>query len=91
MSRYLLGLHPAFHRGTLHYSLLLRPGSLAAVKGRLPVPGESGVIHVEWRREGSGIRYRLETPLPLVLHLESGAPVQVARVFEHVFDSEELR
>jgi hypothetical protein len=49
------------------------------------------VIHVEWRREGSGIRYRLETPLPLVLHLESGAPVQVARVFEHVFDSEELR
>jgi hypothetical protein len=91
MSRYLLGLHPAFHRGRSHYSLMLRPGSLTAVKGRLPVPGESDVIHVEWRREGSGIRYRLETPLPLVLHPESGAPVQVARVFENVFHSEELR
>jgi len=49
------------------------------------VPGESGVIHVEWRREGSDIHYRLETPLPLVLHPESGAPVQVTRLFEHVF------
>jgi len=90
MSRYLLGLHPTFHRGRLHYSLLLRPGSLAAVKGRLPVPGESGVIHVEWRREGSDIHYRLETPLPLVLHPESGAPVQVTRLFEHVFHAADV-
>ena len=91
MSRYLLGLHPAFHLGRLHYTLLLRPGSLPGVQGRLPVPGEKGVIIIEWRRGGSDIHYRLETPLALVLHPESGAPIRIARVFEHVFHSEELR
>lgn len=90
MSRYLLGLHPAFQCGRLHYSLLLRPGSLPAAKGRLPVPGETGVIDIEWRRVGLDIHYRLETPLALVLHPESGAPIRVARVFEHVFHPEEL-
>ncbi len=96
LSRFLLGLNARFDLGASHYAFLLRPGSLPAAQGRLPVPGAAGAIEISWSREGQNLRYRLETPVPLVLHPTPGQPcgidrpVAVDHVFERMFTARQL-
>lgn len=70
LTRFVLGLDARFDRGPLHYALNLRPGSLPAAKGTIPLPNGRGVIKVRWSRAGTAVRYRLETPVPILLHPE---------------------
>ena len=87
LSRYLLGLRPRRDLGELHFELALATGSLAEVTGRVPIAGCEETITVRWAKDASGVRYTLETPVPLVLHLAArltgGAPrqVEVERTF----------
>jgi hypothetical protein len=83
MSRYLLGLRPRFDRGTGHYDLELKPGSMRAASGVVPVNGADDRIRIAWRRKGKAIRYAIDATRPVWLHLpaENGqAPGRVEAV-----------
>ncbi|MGD0227924.1 MAG: family 78 glycoside hydrolase catalytic domain [Terriglobia bacterium] len=71
LSRFVLGLDPRFDRAPLNFALNLQPGGLPSANGCVPLPSGQGVIQVHWSRRSNGIQYELETPVPIVLHLES--------------------
>lgn len=85
LSRFVLGLDPRLGLAPLNYALILRPGTLPAAKGCVPLHGEEGVIQVRWSRRSNGIEYHLETSVPIVLHLKPRqspglrSPVRVER------------
>jgi len=87
LSRYLLGLQPRFDLGPMNFSVSLATGSLTNVSGTLPIAGQDGIIKVSWTKDAAGLRYTLETPAPLTLHLDArlagGKPrsVKVERTF----------
>jgi hypothetical protein len=70
LSRYVLGLDPRFDQAPLNYALNLQPGGLPRAKGCVPLPNGQGVIRVHWSRRSDGIDYELETPVPIILHLD---------------------
>ena len=70
LSRFVLGLDSRFDRAPLNYALNLQPGNLPSAKGCIPLPGDHGVIQMQWSRGPNGIEYRLETPEPIVLHID---------------------
>ncbi|MFY8222966.1 MAG: sulfatase-like hydrolase/transferase [Pirellulales bacterium] len=83
LSRWCLGLHPRQDLGERHFVVRLEPGSLASASGRVPIPGGTGAVAVRWSREKGGIRYTVETPEPIMLHLPGGhEPVAVESRFE---------
>jgi len=87
LSRYLLGLQPRYDLGAMNFGLSLATGSLASVSGTVPIAGQDGVIKVAWTKDASGLRYTLETPVPLVLHLDAkltGSEPRTINV-EHTF------
>ena len=87
LSRYLLGLQPRHDLGAMNFGLSLATGSLASVSGTVPIAGQDGVIKVAWTKDASGLRYTLETPVPLVLHLDAkltGSEPRTINV-EHTF------
>ncbi|MEO6874242.1 MAG: hypothetical protein ABI222_05420 [Opitutaceae bacterium] len=71
LSRYLLGLQPRFDLGAMNFDVSLATGSLANVSGDVPVAGTDHVIKVVWTKDATGLRYTLETPVPLTLHLDA--------------------
>jgi alpha-L-rhamnosidase len=85
LSRFVLGLDPRFDRAPLNYALSVQPGSLRSAKGAIPLPNQQGVIKVHWTRNPGGIEYELQTPVPIVLHLDPRqnrglqSPIQVER------------
>lgn len=83
LTRYLLGLNRRFDLGAEQYAFTLRPGSLERAQGSLPMM-EGGEIRVAWTREGGEIRYRLDTPRPITVRFDTGAPVQVKEHFERI-------
>jgi len=70
LSRFVLGLDPRFDLAPMNFALNLQPGGLPRAKGRVLLPGGQGVMQVHWSRGSSGIEYTLETPAPIVLHLD---------------------
>ena len=73
LSRFVLGLSPRFDLSENLYALTLRPGSLRAASGALPLAGGAGQVEVSWRCEGDEIVYRIVTPRPVrVQGLEPG-------------------
>jgi alpha-L-rhamnosidase len=87
LSRYLLGLQPRFDLGLMNFDVSLATGSLTNVSGTLPIAGRDDVIKISWTKDAAGLHYILETPAPLVLHLDAGIAggqprsVQVDRAF----------
>ena len=72
LSRYLLGLQARFDLGPMNFAVSLATGSLTTVSGTLPIAGRDGIIKVSWKKDAAGLHYTLETPAPLVLHLDAG-------------------
>jgi len=85
LSRYVLGLNARYDLGMRHYVLSLKPGSLPQAEGGLPLPDGAGVIRVRWQRETGGIRYQVETPVPIHIHI-GAETVRVERRFERVLN-----
>jgi len=91
LSRYALGLQPRYDLGERHFAVVLAPGSLAQAQGCLPLPGSNETLKIRWKRTAGKVRYRVETPFPIWLHLPArltGAEprtVAVDRVFEQSF------
>jgi hypothetical protein len=85
LSRYVLGLHPRQDLGERHFNLKVLPGSLPQAEGRVPIPGADASVKVTWRREPGGLRYRLETPVPVTLHLQSPGKDRLVKI-ERIFD-----
>lgn len=81
LSRALLGLRPRFDLGAMNFDVSLATGSLTKVSGQVPVAATNHVIKVAWTKDAAGLHYTLETPVPLVLHLDAsltgGQPHQV--------------
>ncbi|MFM8413859.1 MAG: hypothetical protein ACKOCX_03955 [Planctomycetota bacterium] len=88
LSRYVLGLQPRQDLGERHVELSFVDGPLEWAEGLVPLPGTDKPVAVRWERTPAGVRYRLETPIPIWLHLKSptagGADrvVPVEQVFE---------
>jgi hypothetical protein len=82
LSRYVLGLNPRYDRGERHFDLRVIAGSLAKAQGKVPL-ADGGVIDVAWKREKDRIRYQLNTPKPIVLHIGDES-VAVQDKFERV-------
>jgi len=92
LSRYVLGLWPRCDLGARHFEFRFEPGNLTHARGRLPLPGEGKTIAVEWRRTGTSIEYRIESPCTvdvqgLKTQNMSGTPVGVSGTY-HVTLSE---
>ncbi len=68
LSRYVLGLHPRFDLGRNHFVLNVKAGSLRSARGAMPLPDGSGLVRVEWTREGGELHYRLVSDRPIWLH-----------------------
>jgi hypothetical protein len=72
LSRYVLGLHPAFDRKALSFDLKLVTGGLAEASGKVPLPnGET--VKVSWTKKERQIEYTVESPVRLEVMLEDPA------------------
>lgn len=80
LSRYALGLQPRQDLGVNHFVLTLHPGSLKQAEGNLPLPGLDQTIKVKWRNGSEGIHFRLQTPVPIVLHIPGKSAAAAERV-----------
>ena len=78
LSRFVLGLTPRFDLSADLYTLTLRPGSLRAASGALPLAGGAGQVEVSWRREGDEILYRVAAPRPVRLLGLGGGEAEAA-------------
>ena len=58
-----------FHQQLEVPQLDLATGSLPAASGTVPIAGRGEAITVSWEKDAAGLRYTLETPVPLTLHL----------------------
>ena len=47
----------------------------SGAEGRVPLPGAAESVQVKWTRTAKGARYRLTTPVPIVLHLDQAVEV----------------
>ena len=72
LTRYLLGLRARQDLGRHHFDLAVADCAVPGASGVLPFAYEEGVIRVNWTREGDFLDYRVESPLPVVLHLPAG-------------------
>jgi alpha-L-rhamnosidase len=64
LSRYGLGLHPAFDRGLNSFDLNLVCGYLEEASGKVPLP-DGNTILVHWKKSGDHIEYNIETPVKI--------------------------
>lgn len=90
LSRYVLGLHTRYDLGDRHFVLSLFPGDLRHAEGSVPLPGEKGVIKIQWQKKDDGVHYDLQTPTTIYLSLderlgEGKKTLRVDREFRHVF------
>jgi hypothetical protein len=94
LSRFVLGLDSTFDRAPLNYALILHPGMLTEAKGTVPLPSGHGLLQVRWSRGSNGIEYRLETPVPIVLHPDPRqsnglrSPVRMERLLNIIISQE---
>ena len=71
LSRYLLGLQPRHDLGAMNFNLALATGSLPRVSGSHPIPNSDQRVNVSWTKDAAALHYKIETPLPLTLHLSA--------------------
>ena len=57
--------------GKRHFELVFFPGSLKKCEGSLPLPNETGLIEIKWRKKKDGFYYQIATPVPIYLHLSA--------------------
>lgn len=69
LSRYGLGLHPAFDRGANSFNLNLEPGYLAEASGRVPLP-DGRVIEISWKKSGAQIAYTIDSPVKIEIYMQ---------------------
>jgi alpha-L-rhamnosidase len=72
LSRYVLGLHPAFDRAARSFDLKLIPGNLQEASGKVPLP-DGRTITVSWKKAGDHVAYTLETPVPIEISMPDPA------------------
>jgi hypothetical protein len=77
LTRHVLGLRHAWHRGRDHLELALNAGSLPGARGRVPLT-DGGWIDVEWSRGAD--TYRLNTSRPVTVLIRDRAQRIDARV-----------
>ena len=68
LSRYVLGLRPAFDKGLNHFNLNLVTGDLKEGVGAVPLPS-GNVVHAKWKKNGSKTNYELTTKEPIVVNV----------------------
>jgi hypothetical protein len=64
LSRYGLGLHPAFDRSENSFDLKLVTGYLEEASGKIPLPDGSTIL-VNWKKSADHIEYSIETPVKI--------------------------
>ncbi len=69
LSRYGLGLHPAFDKAENSFYLKLEPGYLKAASGKVPLP-DGQVIEISWKVSGKQIDYSINTPVKIEIYLQ---------------------
>jgi alpha-L-rhamnosidase len=90
LSRYALGLHARQDLGANHFKLILPSSSLMKAQGTIPIHGTNAVISVSWEKIVGGLKYRVETPVAITIHiLDKTAPdkektVSIEKVFEEI-------
>ncbi len=66
LTKYALGLSPAFDEGLDCYRFSWHPSSLASASGLLPTPSGSP-IQVQWERTGDAVRYSVRCARPITI------------------------
>lgn len=69
LSRYVLGLHPAFDKGDHTFDLILIAGKLEEASGKVPLP-DGQTIDVHWKRSVDHMEYTLDTPVKIEIWME---------------------
>ncbi|MCP4313083.1 MAG: hypothetical protein GY790_17630 [Bacteroidetes bacterium] len=69
LSRYGLGLHPAFDRTENSFDLKLVPGYLEEASGKVPLP-DGNVVRISWKKSGDYIDYTINTPVKIEVSME---------------------
>ncbi len=69
LSRYGLGLHPAFDRAENSFDLNLVTGYLEEASGKVPLP-DGQVIHMNWKKSGGQIKYTIDTPVKIEVYMD---------------------
>jgi hypothetical protein len=69
LSRYGLGLHPAFDRAENSFDLNLVPGYLEEASGKVPLP-DGKAIRISWKKSGDHIDYSIHSPVKIEVHME---------------------
>jgi hypothetical protein len=84
LSRYVLGLHPAFQSEIGLFDFRFEPGSLQQASGRIPHP-LGGWIEIQWHRDGGASLFTIDSPTPLRLRFPSGKieEMQGSYTFSH--------
>jgi len=84
LSRYVLGLHPAFQSEIGLFDFRFEPGSLQQASGRIPHP-LGGWIDIQWHRDGGASLFTIDSPTPLRLRFPSGKieEMQGSYTFSH--------
>jgi hypothetical protein len=86
LSRYVLGLHPRYDQGVLHFDFNFHPGSLKRAAGRLPLPGSDDCVSIQWELRDGVYEFRFDSAAPLTLLVPDGIMTQKVVGFRF-FDS----
>ena len=87
LSRYCLGLHPRFDYGDYHYAIQLEAGELERASGVVPISFSDHVIHVQWQKEEDKVRYEVDTPVTIFIHLNDDEPIEVQGKWSTAFNT----
>jgi len=68
LSRYGLGLFPAFHRADNSFDLNLVNGYLDEASGKVPLP-DGNTIQIKWKKSGDHIDYTINSPVKIEVYL----------------------
>jgi len=69
LSRYGLGLFPAFDRAENTFDLNLEPGYLEEASGKVPLP-DGKVVLISWKKSGDHIDYTISSPVKIEVSME---------------------
>jgi len=70
LSRYGLGLFPAFDRAENTFDLNLEPGYLEEVSGKVPLP-DGNLVLITWKKSGDHIDYTINSPVKIQVSMEN--------------------
>jgi len=79
LSRYVLGLHPAFDKKMNSFTLDLKTGDLQHAEGKIPLPSGK-MVQLSWKKSAEKVLYEIKTEEPIEVKIIQLNKVKVLKI-----------